>query len=144
MHTWQAFQMRTSTSENDWLAIQKAAQRGDGARFYKNSLGEYSDVVLHKHRSVIRFDDYGAAGTLPAARALFLGAQAGICAYGRGFDGGGGDMKNMRYSWNEEKADRGNKLAITAGLIFGIKKARYNSKDFGVIAVDTYCADPNA
>ena len=35
--------------------------------------------------------------------------------------------------------DRGNALAITSGSIFGIKKVRYNSKDFGVIAVDTYC-----
>lgn len=42
-----------------------------------------------------------------------------------------------------EKDDRGNALAITAGAIFGVKKSRYDNKDFSVIAVDTACADPN-
>lgn len=134
MHTFQAYQLRTSTTENDWMDIQKAAAgaTGDRANFYKNSLGEYADVILHKHRNVIRFSDYGA-GAVAAARALFLGAQAGVIAYGQGSDTG-------RYSWHEEMDDRGNALAITSGSIFGIKKTRYNSKDFGVIAVDTACA----
>ncbi|MFR6519112.1 MAG: hypothetical protein ACLUPV_07730 [Bilophila wadsworthia] len=39
-----------------------------------------------------------------------------------------------RYTWNEEKDDRGNALAITAGAIFGVKKSRYDNKDFSVIA----------
>lgn len=142
MHTFQAFAMRTNTSENDWLAIQKAAQRGNEAMFYKNSLGEYADVVMHKHRSVIRFSDYGSGGDVAAARALFLGAQAATCAYGR--NNSSADLKNRRFSWHEETADRGNKLAVTSGQIFGTKKTRYNGKDFGVFAVDTACVDPNA
>ncbi|WP_279141203.1 N4-gp56 family major capsid protein [Bilophila wadsworthia] len=137
MHTFQAFSLRTSVSQNDWLDIQKAAGvRGDGNRVYKNALGEYADVILHKHRNVIRFNDYGASGDVGAARALFLGAQAGLAAWG-GASGQG------RYTWNEEKDDRGNALAITAGAIFGVKKSRYDNKDFSVIAVDTACADPN-
>jgi hypothetical protein len=56
----------------------------------------------------------------------------------------GGGSAYGRYSWNEETDDRGNALAITAGTIYGVKKSRYNSADFGVIAVDTYAADPNA
>lgn len=137
LHTFQAFDLRTSTTTNDWLDITKATSTGQGekSRLYTNSLGEYADVILHKHRNVIRFDDYGAGVNLPAARALFLGAQAGLIAFGQ-------DSAPSRYSWNEERDDRGNALAITAGTIFGIKKARYNSKDFGVVAVDTYSADP--
>ena len=137
MHTFQAFGLRTGVTENDWLAIHKATDRGDKAKMYIDSMGEYADVILHKHRNVIRFDDYGAGGAVPAARALFLGAQAGIIAYGQNSGPG-------RYSWNEEKDDRGNALAITAGTIFGVKKARFNAKDFGVVAVDGYCKDPNA
>ena len=137
MHTWQAYDMRSSTSENDWLAIQKAVGvRGDKNRVYQNSLGEYADVILHKHRNVIRFSDYGSGANVDAARALFLGAQAGIIAFGQG---GGAN----RYSWNEETDDRGNALVITAGTIFAAKKSRYNSMDFGVVAVDTGCTDPN-
>jgi len=135
MHTFQAYDMRTSTTENDWMDIHKATDRGDMAKMYQNSLGEYADVILHKHRNVIRFDDYGATTNLAAARALFLGAQAGVIAFGRNNTEG-------RYSWNEELDDRGNALAITAGSIFGVDKCRFNSKDFGVVAVDTYSADP--
>jgi N4-gp56 family major capsid protein len=137
LHTFQAFDLRTSTTTNDWMDITKATDTGKGnaSKLYTNSLGEYADVILHKHRNVIRFDDYGSGINLPAARALFLGAQAGLIAYGQ-------DSGPSRYSWNEDRDDRGNALAITAGTIFGIKKTRYNSKDFGVIAIDTYSADP--
>lgn len=133
MHTFQAFQLRTGTSDNDWLSIHKATDAGlaAGSPIYKNSLGEYADVVLHKHRNVVTFDNYGSGGNIPAARALFLGAQAALIAYGQ--DSGPG-----RYTWNEETDDRGNALAITAGTIFGTKKSRYNNKDFGVVAIDAY------
>lgn len=133
MHTIQAYQLRTNTSENDWLAIHKATDSGQatGSMIYKNSLGEYADVVMHKHRNCVTFNDYGAGVNLNAARALFMGAQAGLIGYGQG----GG---TNRYSWNEEMDDRGNALAITAGTIFGIKKSVFNSKDFGVITLDSY------
>lgn len=138
MHTWQAYDLRTSISANDWMDIQKEAGENSKSNLvYKNSLGEYAGVIMHKHRNVVRFSDYGSGGDVTAARALFLGAHAGIIAWG-----GGGAYG--RYSWNEETDDRGNALAITAGAIYGVKKSRYNSKDFGVLAVDSYCVDPNA
>lgn len=130
MHTYQAFQLRTGTSDNDWLSIHKATD-GKDSPIYRNALGEYADVVLHKHRNVVTFSDYGAATNLRAARALFLGAQAGLIAYGQ-------ENGPNRFTWNEETDDRGNALAITAGTIFGIKKSRYNSKDFSVTAFDGY------
>jgi len=148
MHTWQKYQLRTSATTNDWLDIVKATQRGQDAAMYKNALGEYGGVVMHSHRSVIRFSDYGQTGALNAARALFLGAQAMCCAYGRKIPNKGGasgvdNIQNRRVWWNEETADRGNRLAVTCGLIYGVQKTRFNSKDFGIIAVDTYCDDPN-
>ncbi len=135
MHTFAAFRLRTSVTTNDWLDIRKATDRGAGSMMYKNSLGEYADVVMHKHRNCIRFDDAGAGTDIPATRSLFMGAQAGLIAYGQ-------NGTPQRYSWNEDKDDRGNALAITAGAIFGIKKTRFNSKDFGIIAVDSYCPTP--
>jgi N4-gp56 family major capsid protein len=139
MHTWQAYDLRTSISQNDWVDIQKAAGlRGKGNNLYQNSLGEYADVILHKHRNVVRFDSTtGAASGVTAARALFLGAQAAVVAWG-------GSSGMGRYSWNEELDDRGNALAITAGAIYGVTKCVYNSKDFGVFAIDAYCDDPNS
>jgi N4-gp56 family major capsid protein len=138
MHTWQAYDLRTSISQNDWVDIQKSAgARGKGNLLYKNSLGEYGDVILHKHRNIIRFDSTtGCAANVTAGRALFLGAQACAIAWG----GGGGQG---RYSWNEETDDRGNQLAITAGSIYGVTACVFNSKLFGLFRVDTYCDDPN-
>ena len=135
MHTYQAYDLRTSISQGDWLEIHKATDSSKSL-IYQNRLGIFAGVIMHKHRNVIRFDDTtGCASGVTAARALFLGAQAGLIAWGG--DGGPG-----RYSWNEETDDRGNALAITAGTIYGVKKSRFNGKDFGVIAVDTYAADP--
>lgn len=137
MHPFQAYDLRNSTSSGDWLDIQQAAAgRGKDNPIFRGSLGELAGLVLHKHRFAIQFNDYGATADLPAARALCLGAQAGMIAWG-------GDGGKNRYSWNEETDDRGNQLAITAGSIYGIKKSRYNGKDYGVIAADTYTVDPN-
>lgn len=135
MHTFQAFQLRTSTTTNDWMDIQKNAGNRGSNIVYKNALGEYADVVLHKHRNTVRFSDYGSGANVAAARALFLGAQAGLMAYGQ-------NSSPQRYSWNEDKDDRGNALAITAGAIFGVKRATFNSKAFGLIALDSYCPTP--
>ncbi len=137
MHSWNAYDLRTGLSQNDWLEIHKAT---DGAKspLYQNALGEYAGVIMHKHRNVIRFDSTtGCASGITASRSLLLGAQAGVIAYG-------GDGGPTRYSWNEEKDDRGNALAITAGTIYGVKGTYFNSKWYGRVAVDTYCADPNA
>lgn len=137
MHTFQAYDVRTGISQNDWLDIRKATD-GKDSLIYKDALGEYADVIMHKHRNVIRFDSTTGCGTgITAARALFLGAQALMMAWG-----GGGAYG--RYSWNEETDDRGNALAITSGSIYGTKKSVFNSADFGVFAVDTYAADPTS
>ena len=136
MHVWQAFDLRASVSANDWIDIHKNTD-GKDSMIYKNALGSYNGIVMHKHRNVIRFSDYGSDGAQPAVRALLLGAQAGMIAWG-------GNNSPGRYTWNEETDDRGNALAITAGTIYGVKKSRYNGKDFGVVAVDTYCINPNA
>jgi N4-gp56 family major capsid protein len=137
MHTYQAYDLRTSISQNDWLEIHKATD-GMKSPIYKNALGEYAGIILHKHRNVIRFDSTtGCASGVTAARALLLGAQAGVIAWGGASDAG-------RYSWNEETDDRGNKLVITAGAIYGAKETTFNSKRFGMCGIDCYCADPNS
>lgn len=135
----QAFDLRTGTSDGDWLDI---AKRNDAGKIYDGSLGEINNVILHAHANVIKFSDYGAAGTMVAARALLLGASAGVIAWGKGGASG-------RFDWNEETEDRGAGLAITAGHVWGCKKVRYVSEDdgvstdgdYGVIALDTYYTD---
>ena len=139
MSPFQTHQLRTGDSSG-WLDIQKAGAAAEGRNnpLFKGGLGMIGDVVLHEHESVIRFSDYGASNpaVLPAARALFLGRQAGVVAYGTA----GG----TRFQWSEETTDHGNSVEICSGTIIGIKKTRFKNRDFGVIAIDTYAPNPNA
>jgi N4-gp56 family major capsid protein len=145
MHPWQEYDLRTTTSTGQWLDIQKAAAGAEGKAnpIFKGGLGLYNNVVLHKHKAVIQFSDYGAASpaVVKAGRALFLGRQAGVVAFGSPGTG-------LRFDWNEELEDRGNQVVITTSSIFGVKKSAFTidgtSRDFGVIAIDTACADPTA
>jgi len=91
--------------------------------------------VLHEAKPVIRFTDYGAGANVDAARALFMGTQAGIVAFGSAGTG-------MRFDWHEESRDNGNQLVVSTNAIFGVKKCRFNGTDFGCIAVDSAAANP--
>jgi N4-gp56 family major capsid protein len=141
MSPWQAYDLRTGTQASNWLEIQKAAAGAEGRNslIFKGSLGMHNGAVLHKHKGVIRFTDAGAGGAEPAARALFLGQQAAVLAFGSPGTG-------LRFGWHEETRDNGNQLVISTSSIFGLKKTRFTiagtEKDFGVIAIDTYSADP--
>lgn len=144
MHTFQFDSLKSSASTGQWLDIQKAAaaSQGQSNPIFKGSEGMYAGVVLRKHRNVIGWSDYGAGANLPARRALFMGAQAAVIAYGSPGTG-------MRFDWTEESKDHGNSVKIGTNSIFGVKKTTYKSKDgvttrdFGVVAMDTYAKDPN-
>lgn len=133
MTPYQSYDMRVADTTG-WLEVQRAAAAAEGRDnpIFNGGLGLLANVVLHESENVIRFSDYGAGTNLPAARALFMGRQAGLIAYG--LSGGG------TYSWHEEEKDHGNDIEVSSGTIFGFKKARFNNRDFGVIAVDTYAA----
>lgn len=137
MNPWQEYDVRTNSGTGQWLDIQKAATTAEGKAnpIFRGSLGMYNNVVLHSHKAVVRFDDYGSGNNVKAARALFLGEQAGVCAFGSPGTG-------MRFDWHEEMQDRGNQVVITTSSIFGVKKTRFNSMDFGLISLDTAAKDP--
>lgn len=138
MSPFQEYDLRTSTTTGQWLDIQKAAAAAEGRKnpIFMGGLGMINNTILHKHRNVIRFDDYGSGQNVKAARALFMGRQAAVVAYGTA----GG----LRYSWEENTKDYGNEPTVASGFIGGIKKTRFNGKDFGVLSIDTAAADPNA
>lgn len=137
MSPFQAHDLRTAAG-SDWLDVQKAAAAAEGRNnpIFKGGLGMIKNVVLHEHRNAIRFNDYGAGSNVIAGRALFMGRQAGVVAYGTA----GG----MRWDWKEETKDYGNEPTVASGAIFGFKKSRFNGRDFGVLSIDTAAVDPNA
>jgi N4-gp56 family major capsid protein len=136
MNPWQEYDVRTATGTGQWLDIQKAAATAEGksSPIFKGGLGMYNNVVLHEHEGIIRFNDYGG-GTIEAARALFMGAQAAVCAFGSPGNG-------LRFDWHEESRDNGNQAVITTSSIFGVKKTTFNGKDFGLMAIDTAAKKP--
>jgi N4-gp56 family major capsid protein len=140
MHTWQEDDLRKSTTTGDWLDLQKAAAGalGKDSPLFKKNLGMHRDVILHSHKNVIRFNNAGAGGNVEAARALFMGAQAGVVAFGS-------PGTNMRFDWHEETRDNGDKVVISTSSIWGCKKTTFTTdeagaQDFGVMAIDTACA----
>lgn len=140
MHPWQEYDVRTNATTGQWLDIQKAAAGAEGRAnpIFKGSLGLYNNVVLHKHRSVLRRTD-GGAGSVAVALSLFLGRQAAVVAFGSPGTG-------LRFDWHEESRDNGNQAVITTSTIAGVKKTRFAvdgvEKDFGSISIDTAAANP--
>jgi N4-gp56 family major capsid protein len=135
MHTKQVTQLRTNTSTGQWLDIQKAATMGDGSKnnpIFTGALGVYNGAVLHESTRITPGVNSSTGATVAAARrAVLLGAQAGAIGFGKGYS-----FEN--FDWNEELFDYGNQLGVEAGAIFGLKKLRFNSADFGSIVAATY------
>jgi N4-gp56 family major capsid protein len=135
IHPYQVYDLRTSTSTGQWLDIQKAALAGGADSknpIYTGALGEYNGVVLHSSTRVPQGVN-GASAVTTTRRAIFCGAQAALMAYGQ-------KDQSAEMSWVEELFDYQNQLGVSAGMIAGLKKAVFNSEDFGVITASTYAA----
>jgi N4-gp56 family major capsid protein len=138
MHTWQEHDMRVAAGTNRWAEIQKAAAASVGysSNIFKNSAGEYRGCVLRKASKVVRFNDYGAGSNVGAARAVLMGRQALVTAFGDAGDG-------QRASWKEKATDLDDsKIKITFGMCFGIKRPQFNGNDISSIVVDTAVVKP--
>lgn len=133
LHPYQVKDLRTevSTSRVTWYGVQSAALTANGSAsnpIFTGALGEYNGVILHESNYV------PASPTVAACRrAIFAGSNAACVAFGKG------DGPN-RMTWVEELFDYGNKLGVSAGLIWGAKKSVYNSTDYGTIVISTGAA----
>lgn len=136
MSTFQEDDLRANTGTGQWMDIQKAATQSEGykSNLFKGALGMYRGVVLHSHRNVVRFSNWASSADRFGARALFMGSQAAVMAFGS-------PGTNMRFDWYEEARDNGDKVVISTSSIFGIKKCTFSdgstATDFGVFALDT-------
>jgi N4-gp56 family major capsid protein len=138
LHTYQVTDLRTTTSATTakpilWYDIHKEAL-GSGKKdnpIFTGALGEYNGVILHESTRVTN-GVHSVNGTAEAniRRAVLCGAQSAICGFGQGHD-------KSTYDWFEQLFDYGNKLGVKAGCIGGLKKSRYNSKDFGVVVMSS-------
>lgn len=139
LHPYQVTSLRTNYSTGQWGDIQKAALSGSASSnhpIYTGALGEYNGCILRSSQDVTLGVSSASSTTSVAntRRAVLLGAQAAVCAYGQKQSG------PSKYRWNEELLDHKRKLEVSAWSIFGMKKAVFNSVDFGAITISSYAA----
>jgi N4-gp56 family major capsid protein len=142
VHPWQAMDLKNNATFAQ--AQREADVRGDENKIFTGALGIWDGVVLKEHEYVPFLDISGAStasdmdgfnsasgsdcdASADAFRALLCGKQAVAFA----------QCKNDA-GWVEETFDYKNKVGFATGIIGGIQKVTFNSKDYGVIAVDTY------
>jgi N4-gp56 family major capsid protein len=137
LHPYQVTSLRTNSSSGQWLDIQKAALSADNSTknpIYSGALGEYNGVILRSSQDV----PLGVNGTTAVSntrRAVLLGAQAAAMAYGSADRG-----TPNKYRWNEELLDHKRKLEVSSWGIWGMKRTRFNSEDFGTVVISSYAA----
>jgi N4-gp56 family major capsid protein len=138
LHPLQARDIRLSS---DWkTAQQNARERSEKNPVFRGALGYWSNVLLlenefvpwldisvagHSFRGAATGTDYG----VDSAVALLCGRQAALMA----------EASNPE-ALAVEQFDYGNKDGVACSFIGGVQKAMFNSKEFGVIAVDTAAA----
>ena len=133
LHEYQRTALRADTK---WNTVVNSAWEGSEQDhpIYKGSIGEYNGVIWHPSNR-----NPTPTSNADAKRAFICGAQAAWIAYGRG-------SQPERYTWVEETFDYSNKLGVSAGCIWALKKSVFdneaanNKVDFGVIAISSYAA----
>lgn len=144
LHPYQVRDLRTNTSSGQWLDITKFALSGGTNQssnpIYTGALGEYNGCILRQSQDVATgVNSSSGAAITTVRRAVLLGAQAAVIAYGRK-----GNSAN-RYRWNEELLDHKRKLEVSAWAVAGMKKTVWkdlsgNAQDFGTVTISTYAA----
>jgi N4-gp56 family major capsid protein len=138
LHNYQATKLRTNTSDAQWLDIQRAALMGgksSGNPLYTDALGEYSNVILRVANDVTQgVNSSTGAAVANTRRAVLLGAQSAVIAWGKGHD------STTSFKWVEALHDYDRELGVHARMIWGMKKTVYNSTDFATIVIPTYAA----
>ena len=122
-----------------WSDIQMFAnRRGLKNPLFTGALGVYEGCILFESQRI-------HSPSTDVRRNLMLGAQAGVFAQGNAYDTiaqrkvGKGNM----FKWFEEVTDYGNEKGIAVGSVFGMKKVRFASKDYGCMTISSYAVVHN-
>ncbi len=140
LHPYQIYQLRRdSSTAGNFFDVQKAQLTG--GKISDNPIitgGEfiYNGTIVYEWPYLPNIVTSPASGaTTDFRRGVFCGAQALQIAVG-----GNGSATQM--SWEEEMFDYGNQLGVSAGMMFGVKKAIFNSNDFATIVLSGYAPAP--
>ena len=145
LHPYQVYNLRRESTANTvtWWEVNRSALSGglsQGAKaLYRGSLGEYNGIILHEaNRVPLGVNSSTSASISTVRRGIFCGAQAALFGTGRY----GGDPSGERMSFEMETFDYKNQTGVEVGMIFGLKKTVFNSRDFATIVMSSYAAAP--
>ena len=137
IHPIHVTQLRTSTTTNNWMDLQKALLQGgegDESKIWKGGLGIYNETLLVVSNRVPQgVNSSTGAAITTVRRAIFCGAQALAMAFGQGY---GPEEWRVR----EETFDYDREYGQNALNLFGVKKSVFNSSDFATIVISSYAA----
>lgn len=132
IHPWCLTDVRTNADSTDWKdMVSQAGARGATNPLFNGATFKWANVIVHVSTRI------PISGTTPnrVAHNLFLGAQAGVMAFGNAYSRlrqGVMGSDNL-FSWFEDDGDYGNEMGVAAGSIYGIKECTFNSERFGMI-----------
>ena len=125
--------IRDDVGAQGWFEAQKAltAAVGKESEIFKGGAGMFNGVLIDEMEVGVKFNDYGA-GSVAAARSLFMGANAVSIAHGTK-----GMADGMSVSLDEDMEDRNHDHILFFEMIFGADKSQFDGLDYGQITVDT-------
>lgn len=136
LHPFAVYQLRGQTSSGQWADIEKAkVQGGKDSGIFNGMIGMYNNIIFHETSRMPIITGTPATGAkADYRRAALCGAQSVLLGYGQ--------ERGSNVSWVEELFDYKNQLGVSAGMIMGVKKAVFNSADYGVITLSGYAPSP--
>jgi len=122
LHTYVFDRLRQNTNVAQWGDILRAANKlqMEGVEI------EYNGMLISKSERI-------SAPTTNVYRNILLGAQAACWAWG-----GAGESKSTVMAFVPYEKDAKRFVMIRGGGIFGVKKTRFDSKDYGIITGSGY------
>jgi len=126
--------IRDDIGAQGWFEAQKALTTAIGkeAELFKGGAGMSNGVLIDETEVGVKFSDYGSGSNVPAARSLFLGANAVSVAHGTK-----GMADGLSVSLDEDMDDRNHDHILFFEMIFGADKTQFEGMDYGMITVDT-------
>jgi N4-gp56 family major capsid protein len=109
-------------------ARREALERGKDNPIFSGSEAIWDGVVIHEHENCPIATDAGA-GSVAWSKAIFMGAQSLIWAWGK------------HPETVQKEFDYGREHGFGIGMLAGVKKPTFNSKDYG--SVQVYLARTN-
>lgn len=126
--------VRDDVGAQGWFEAQKAltAAIGKESEIFKGGAGMFNGVLIDEMEFGVYFNNYGSGSNVAATRSLFMGANGISVAHGTK-----GMADGMSVSLDEDMDDRKHDHILFFEMIFGADKTQFESRDYGLISVDT-------